>query len=182
MREQTRVEPKVVAAAERQMQAWAFSQQVAEQYNLSRPLLEFVDETTTHWASDVFGTWLDPSGVSHHKYVVHLGRIVLAAAREGNVVLVGRGAQFLLPREQGLAVRIVAPETYRVRQIITRRGLSAAKAKQFIAEVDRGRREFVRRFFHRNIDDPHLYDLVINVERFGPVGAAEQIIGAYPRP
>ena len=48
-------------------------------------------------------------------------------------------------------------------------------------EVDRGRREFVARYFHHDIDDPHLYDLVINVERFGPEAVAEKIVEAYPR-
>jgi glucuronide carrier protein len=111
--------------------------------------------------------------------VAHLGRVVLTAAQRGNVVFVGRGAQFFLPPGQGLAVRIIAPKKYRIQQIMRRYRFSAAKARRFIAEVDRGRREFVYRFFHRSIDDPHLYDLVINVERLGTVAAADKIVGAY---
>lgn len=236
MTSQIREEPRILAAAERRMQAWVFTQQMAERTvrvdrpperdeklgdfitisreagacgsqiaelvghrlgwdvfdknlldqvaaasNLARLHLDAVDETSVHWVNAIFGTWPHPNTVSHDRYVVHLRRVVMATVRRASAVFVGRGAQFLLPRGQGLAVRLVAPMTYRVDRIARRVGISRAKARQHIACVDRGRREFVRRFFNRNIDDPHLYDLVINVERFGPEAAAERIVGAYPR-
>jgi len=236
MKEQSSMEPKTLAAAERQMRAWVLNEniadqalqaelaekrpgqlgdfitisreagacgsqiaelvgrklgwgvldknlldQVAERSNLSRALLDFVDETTVDWADGVLGTWFDPKSVPHLTYVIHLMRIVLAAARRGNVVLVGRGARFVLPSDQGLSVRLIATEKFRVAQIVESQGLSAAEARQHVTEVDRGRREFVARFFHHDVDDPHLYDLVLNIAHFGPVAAAERIVDAYPR-
>jgi hypothetical protein len=236
MKEQTREEPKILAAAERQMQAWVLAAEiegrairaegphrlvehlgrylsisreagaggsriahlvgqelgwevldkdlldrVAERFRCSRGMLELVDETQSSWVYDVLGTWMDRKLITHDKYVVYLGRVVLAAVRQGNVVLVGRGAQFLLPRDKGLAVRIIAPKKYRVEQIIQREGLSQADACRLICEIDRGRREFAMRYFHQDIDDPHLYDLVINVQQLGPTGAAEQILAAMRR-
>jgi len=233
MKERTREEPKIVAAAERQMQAWALTQKiadrtirldqgqrlasqlgpyvtvsreagacggeiaelvgeelgwevldkglldrVADRFHLSRSMLELVDETTSNWAFDILGTWLDRQIIPHEKYVAHLGRIALAAARRGNVIFVGRGVHFLLPRQSGLAVRLLAPEKYRVTQIMRRRQCDAEHARRWIKETDRGRREFVRRYFHHDIEDPHLYDLVINIEGLGPVGAVEQILTA----
>jgi len=35
------------------------------------------------------------------------------------------------------------------------------------------------RFFHHDVADPHLFDLVIHADRFGPEGAAEAIVAAY---
>jgi cytidylate kinase len=236
MKGQTREEPRILAAAERRMQAWAIAQeiaermlrvdeahetkdrlgdfitisreagacggeianevgrklgwevldknlldQVAEQFRLSRPMLELVDETVANWVYNTFGNWLDRNIVSHEKYVSHLACVVLTAAERGNVVFVGRGAQFLLPRDQGLAVRIIAPEPFRVDQIMRRHGLGRQEARRFVREAEGGRREFVRRFFHHDIDDPHLYDLVINVARIGSTAAAEHIVDAYRR-
>jgi len=151
---------------------------VANRFRLPRPMLELVDETTSNWARDIFGTWLDRRIIPHEKYVAHLGRVVLGAARRGNVIFVGRGVQFLLPRQSGLALRLIAPEKYRVAQLMRRRGCTAACARRAVKEIDQGRREFVRRYFHHDIDDPHLYDLVINTEGLGPVGAVEQILTA----
>ncbi len=233
MKDRTREEPRILAAAERQMQAWAKSQEIADRslrldqserltqrlgpyitisreagacgseiaelvgedlgwevldkglldcvanrFRLSRPMLELVDETTSNWAFDIFGTWLDRQVIPHEKYIAHLGRVALAAARRGNVIFVGRGVQFLLPREAGLAVRIIASEKYRVNQIVRRRGLGEAAARRYIRDLDRGRREFVSRYFHHDIDDPHVYDLVLNAEGLGPVGTVEQILAA----
>ncbi len=56
--------------------------------------------------------------------------------------------------------------------------LSEPDARRYMHEVDQGRREFVQRFFHHDITDPHLYDMVINTEGFGIEGAAEEIIAA----
>ncbi len=231
MKEQTRLEPKTFAVAERRMQAWARTQeiadrslrldqpqrsaccvgpyvgisreagaggstvaemlgrrlgwevldkgvldQVADHFHLSRAGLEAVDETTMSWAYDIFGPWLDREIVSHEKYLSRLTRILLAAARRGKIVFVGRGAQFLLPRESGYAVRLIASEKYRIAQLAGRHDLSPAKARHLMHNLDRGRRQFVRHFFHQDIDDPHLYDLVLNVEQFGPEGTSDGII------
>jgi len=236
MKDQTREEPRIMAAAERQMRTWSLVQEtaqemsqshrldapharlgnfitisreagaggseiaelvgqrlgwnvldrnlvacVAERFHLSQPMLELLDETGSNWAYDIFGPWLDRRIIPREKYVVRLARIVTAAARRGNVVIVGRGGAFLLPRGQGLAVRIVATEKYRVRRIMEKYAMAATQARHFITTVDRGRREFVTRFFHHDVADPHLYDLVINVDFLGPEAAAEEIVLAWER-
>ena len=81
-------------------------------------MLELVDETTTNRITEMFGNWIDPASVSQMQYVCRLSRVILMAARAGKVIFVGRGAQFVLPHERGLSVRIIAPQNYRVRQIM----------------------------------------------------------------
>jgi len=154
---------------------------VSDQSQLPRPMLELVDETRGNWLYDVLGAWMDRQIVPQDKYVANLSRAVLAIARRGHAVFVGRGVQFLLPHELTLAVRLIAPEKYRVRQIMELKQLDADQARRYVAETDTGRRDFVERFFHRNIADPHLYHLTINVEHFGLEGAAEFILMAIAR-
>jgi cytidylate kinase len=154
--------------------------QLADKYQLSRPTLEAVDETTMSWAYDIFGTWLDREIISHEKYLTRLNRIFLTAAKKGNAVFVGRGAQFLLPRDRGFSVRLVASESYRLHQLMERHDLPLPKARQLMVRLDRGRRQFVRHFFHQNVDDPHIYDLTINVERMGTEKTADLIVQAMP--
>jgi cytidylate kinase len=235
MKEQTREEPKILAAAERQMRTWAWSRehevaqnavpgqrqpsstsrrvryitisreagangseiaamvgrklgwevldknlldQVADRFQLSKPMLELVDETDSNWAYDMVGVFLDPKIIPHEKYLAHLSRVIRAAAQRGNVVLVGRGAQFLLPRDNGLAVRVVASMKYRVARIVQQLNFDEAKARQYLHEVDHGRKEFVEKFFHRDITDPRLYDLVLYVDHLGPTMVADLIVEA----
>ena len=155
--------------------------QVAQRYKESRLMLDLVDETESNWVYDVLGTWMDRQIIPHEKYVVQVSRMIQILARAGNAVFVGRGAQFLLPRSKTFAVRIVAPEAFRAERVRQRHNFGLPEALDWIHRTDRGRHEFIQRFFHQDINDPHLFDLVINVERLGPAGAADQIVHAVRR-
>ena len=152
---------------------------MAQRYSLPRDMLEFVDETKANWVHDILGNWFDSSVVTHEKYVVLLERIMRLAALHGHIVVVGRAGQCVLPHEYGLAVRLMAPLLYRMEQMSRRRHVSLEEARRMIVAIDAGRRDFVHRYFHHDVDDPPLYDLVINVGRFGAASAAEQILHAY---
>ena len=155
-----------------------FLDQMAVRSHLSKSMLELVDETSGNWAFDVLGAWLDPAIIPHEKYIAHLVRAVMAAGRRGKVVIVGRGASFILPRHSGLSVRIVASRQFRVHCIMQERRLSEGNAQRFIETSDRERRDFVHRYFHSNIDDPLRYDLMLDVEHINPLRAAETIVHA----
>ncbi len=155
--------------------------EVAQRNNESRSMLDLVDETEGNWVYDVLGTWMGSRIVPQEKYVVQVSRAIRTLARAGNAVFVGRGAQFLLPRSNTFAVRIVAPEALRARRVQQRHNVGLQEALDSIRRVDRGRRDFNRRFFHQDISDPHLFDLVINLGQFGPAEAAEQIAHAIRR-
>jgi len=148
---------------------------MAERYNLSRLSLEFVDETLASWFHEMFGKWLDQRLVSQAEYVHRLGRMVLLAAQSESTVFVGRGVQFMLPRESGLAVRIVAPREKRILNIMERLSCDRPEAEKFVEETDHGREQFVERYFHRNTTDPHLYALVMNLEFISLDDAADLI-------
>ncbi len=151
---------------------------MAEQFHLPRMMLDLVDETHCSWVYDVLGTWMDRKIVPHEKFVTCLSRVISNAARQGNSVFIGRCAQFLLPRKEILAVRLIASPEYRIQRVMARSGVGRSDARQQIAELDGGRREFAERFFHHDITDPHLYDMVINVERCGVEKTVDEIVAA----
>ena len=137
-----------------------------------------MDETTSNWITEMFGNLLNPASVSQMQYVCRLSRVILMAARAGKVIYVGRGAQFVLPPARGLSVRIVAPLKFRVQQIMERRHLSFEEARDYVVKTDRDRQDYVRQYFHHDVPDPHLFDLVVNVEKLGPERAAHLIAEA----
>jgi len=151
---------------------------IAEHHHLPRNVLEFVDETTANWLHEAFSNLIDRRVISQQAYVKRLGSVVLLAAYHGKVVLVGRGAQFLLPAENGYAVRVLASEPYRIDQVMQRDRVDRQTARKLIEEREQGRRDFVRRYFRRDLTDPHLYDLIINVEKHAPTAAADLIVTA----
>jgi hypothetical protein len=136
---------------------------LAEHYHWSRLSLEFVDEKSASWFHEMFGKWLDRQLISQAEYVRGLGKVVLLAAQHESTVFVGRGVRFILPRASGLAVRLIAPVKQRIETVMRLRECNRDEAEDFVEESDRGRRQFVERYFHHDIAQPHFYDLVINL-------------------
>ena len=64
------------------------------------------------------------------------------------------------------------PLKYRVQQIMERRCLGFEEARDYVVKTDAGRQDCARQYYHHNIADPHLFDLVVNVEKIGPQRAA----------
>lgn len=154
---------------------------LAEQFRLPRDMLEVCDERTCNWLVEVLGMWLSHRMVSETDYIMLLGQFVLMSARKSSVIFAGRGVQLILPREKALAVRIVAPLERRIQCIMSQNRFSRYEAQRHVAKRDAGRREFVKRHFHQDPSDPHLYDLVINTELLGTEAAAEMIVNLWHR-
>lgn len=151
---------------------------IAQRYHNDRLKLDLVDETPGNWAFDILGSWMDKHLVSHEAYLLHLTRVVAAAARHAQLVFVGRGVQFMLPRDKGFIVRLIAPLQFRVERVMQMKGVAEAEARHVVEETDRARHDFGCRIFGHDTADPHLYDLVLNTQRFGMENAAEFIVSA----
>lgn len=136
---------------------------LAEHDHLSRLALEFVDERTVSWFHEMFGTWLDKQLVSQAEYVSRLGRLVLLAAQHESTIFVGRGVHFMLPRELGFVVRVIAPRKQRIARMMTLNSCDEREARRMVDELDENRTNFVKRYFQHDVTDSHLYDLVINL-------------------
>ncbi len=154
---------------------------ISERNRAPRDMLEIVDDGHPGWFFEAFGCWFNRRLVVQSRYLIYLKAILRETLRAENIVVVGRGAQFLLPRENGLAVRIIASEAYRIDQMRKRHGLGYEQSRAMIRRLDDERRRFVKQAFNRDSQDPYLYDLVINIERTGVDGATDLIVAAAKR-
>lgn len=98
---------------------------------------------------------------------------ILQLAHVGHVILVGRAANHITRAVPGgLHVRLVAPIDTRIRRIAAAQGIGPEAAAAHLEAHDEARRRFVKTNFGQEIDDPLLYDLVLNTEHFpAPVAA-----------
>ena len=111
------------------------------------------------------------------RYRSYLEAVVLEAALQDRVVLVGRWSTlFLRGIAHAVRVRVCAPAEVRVRRVMERRGVDGAEAARRIAAYDDGVRVRMRQMFDVDWTDPLLYDLVINTERIGVMTAVEQVL------
>jgi cytidylate kinase len=101
---------------------------------------------------------------SYTGFVVLSQSIILSYALKDNVIIVGRGGNFLL-REVPFAlnVRIVAPLEQRLEAIMKRENLSRSVAELLVKKVDKEMSRAVQLIYGKNIDDPSAYDLFFDV-------------------
>jgi cytidylate kinase len=94
--------------------------------------------------------------------------VVVELAAEGRVVLVAHGGGRVL-RTQGGVLRclVTAPTVVRARRV--------TGGRDAVADSDKARREFFRRFFD-DTEHPDDYDLVLSTERLTAEAAAEAVI------
>jgi cytidylate kinase len=142
---------------------------IARDARVSARVVATLDERV----SSQFEAWLTASFLgdrclSSHAYLSALTKVVFAIASHGYAIILGRGAHFLLPPNKRLALRLVAPMSVRLKNIMEKRNLSKKQAEKHIAEKEMERQEFVTKHFHRNIMDPSNYDLTINTASIKP--------------
>jgi cytidylate kinase len=95
------------------------------------------------------------------------------------VIVVGRlGNWVLRDRPNVLRVFLTAPIAWRAQHIAESLGITEAAARTEIARVDAGRRSYAREQHDFDWGDPHHYDLVLDVARFGVEGAVALIDAA----
>jgi len=118
-------------------------------------------------------------GRSPELYLNIMESVIYEVSRSGQGVIMGHGSQFLL-RDFGCAFHVLihASEPYRIKQLTADGRLSSKAAEKMIRKTDHERRGFLRFSFHMEWNDPSLYDLVINTEKFGAEGAVKLILDA----
>ncbi len=117
-------------------------------------------------------------GFAESDPIEQLSRLVLALAAQGEVVLIGRGTNCILPRETTLSVRIVAPLEERIAYMGQWLRLTAAEAAEKVRSRDERRREFLQTHFRCSPDDVRQYDMVLNTGTLGQDSCAELIAAA----
>ncbi|MFL5704256.1 MAG: AAA family ATPase [Ktedonobacteraceae bacterium] len=128
---------------------------------LARIVSQFVSTVPTG-ASPVYQVAPNDQ-TDENRYQETLRRVVESAADTGRAVIVGRSSQVILAKRRDvLHVRIVAPLQARVVYVVLRENLDVAKAQDRIKLKDRDRSRYLQTVYHRDVNDPILYDLTIN--------------------
>jgi len=152
--------------------------EIAKRAHVRRRLIESLDERNRETIQDTIGELLNPKQIGTSGYLVYLKQVVLTLGHQGDVVIVGRGARFILPDQFGLSVRMVAPVETRVQRIAERERLSLKAARVEVKKNDRERVKAVSRHFGHDVTDPLSHDLIINTAAVKIEAAAEVILTA----
>jgi len=151
-------------------------ERVLQDHHLPQRLARFMAEDRISEISDImdelFG--LHPSS---WVLVRQTSETVLRLAELGNVILLGRGASVITAKLNNVFhVRLIGSLEARTKRLMQAQSLKQDAALEFIKKEDRGRARYLKKYFDKNIDDPSLYDLVINTDRL-PLDSVAALIG-----
>ncbi len=146
--------------------------------DVRRKLFESLDEREASWMEEMLGLISRESAARHDEYFNALTRAVFAICYHTNAVIVGRGGNFILPPDQGLRLRLVAPLDYRVAVCAKAHRVDARQARRMIQRLENQRAEFLVRHFTSHPYDPRHYDLVLNTRSFTDAQLVSLIIAA----
>ena len=113
-------------------------------------------------------------------YAAALRHVIEDLAAEGNVVIVGRGAPFILTNNADvLRVGVASTWEDRVARIMQQEHVDHAGAEQTIENRDQARTAYYARFLGvDDPDDPQLYHLVVNTSEVGVDYAVRMVVDA----
>jgi cytidylate kinase len=136
--------------------------EIAESVHTNPKVIEGIEKERLTGLSDFIASLLREKYLWPGMYFEHLNKIIAAMGDRGRAVIVGRGANFILPPEKRLSLRVIAPLAMRIRYVANAFDVSEAEARTRIIQREERRSVFIKKSFQADIADPHHYDLVIN--------------------
>lgn len=122
---------------------------------------------------------LDKITHGREKYIAYFRAALLEHVKKNNVVYYGHAGHLLLPAlKHILKVRIIADMADRIALLKKLKNISAPEAEREILKEDRERTQWTRFLYKRELQDPSLYDIVINIGTFTIQDACELICKA----
>jgi cytidylate kinase len=151
---------------------------IAQRMEVTPDEVRAIDEL----APSVVQDWILPLREEYYApqeaYLDHLAKLVEAIGRAGESIVVGRGANFLLPRGETLSVRVTAPLKARAQRLSERMQVSVRTARRAARDLDRRRIQFDRTMHRADATDPHNFDIVLDSDSLGLDLAAQLIVNA----
>lgn len=138
---------------------------IAKSVKASETLIDAVEKERFSGVSDFISSLVREQYLHPDIYLNHLMRVVAILAHHGRAVIVGRGANFMLPSDICFSIRVIAPMEVRVDNVAKFFNVSREAAKKRIVVRESRRRAFVRQAFNANITETSHYDLILNTGR-----------------
>ena len=148
--------------------------QVAQESGLSKEIVEKYDEYATHKNSFLYSIAVNAGGDSYgglsfaNQVQIAQSNVIKALADEGNCVIVGRGADYILrEREDCLHVFIHADMSSRAKRVVELYGETDKKIEDRLRDKDAKRKVFYRSFTLRDWGLCENYDISLDSAKIG---------------
>jgi len=154
-------------------------EKVLEDHSLSTRLAEYLPETSKSLLLETFDRLMGKRPPAA-KIVEQTVETIWKLAKGGHVILVGRAANVITARlENVFHVRLVGSLERRIQRVEEVYEMGRAAAQAYVKSQDADKKLYVKEYFGRDIDDPHLYHLIVNTDRVPYEDAARLIADTF---
>ncbi|MDQ7826022.1 MAG: cytidylate kinase-like family protein [Candidatus Eremiobacteraeota bacterium] len=157
----------------------AIVESIAERASIRQTAVETLDERARGMMEEYLRAVMKMDDLSRSEYLRQLTEVLVVAAQHGRVVILGRGAGFLLRSFPLLRVRIVCPPKIRAERIALKNSMTMREAEEMVEVIDKERALFIRNNFFMDISDATNYDLIINSEMISASHASDAIVRMF---
>ena len=151
--------------------------EIAESARISGAVIETMEKDRLSGIKDFISSLVNDRYLWPGVYLDHLMKVVAAIASHGNAIIVGRGANFLIPAEDRLSIRVISPLETRVNNVAKEFGVTREEAKRRVINRENRRSAFIRQSFNADVADPRNYDLVVNTQKLDMDASLGAVIG-----
>ena len=154
------------------------AQKVAQQLGYRVASRDLINQAATHCGAPVGALEiiddlgllnLHPTTKDRRAFLSAMREVMEELAESGNVIIIGRAGQIILgKREDVLHIKVNAPEYLRAERVSHQLNIPHSAALAQVRASDRSRRDYLRRYYHVQWDNPELYDLILNTARLSP--------------
>jgi hypothetical protein len=139
-------------------------EKVLEDHHLPGTLRDLMEENKISYFSSMLNEML--SGLPGQWTLIRkTSETILQLASLGYAIIIGRGANIITSHlNNAFHVRLVAPLSDRIKNFAELHGIDFKNARTIIMQHDICRMKYLYSVFNRKIDDPFLYNLVINTK------------------
>lgn len=148
--------------------------QIQEETNLEEELVRQVDEDNIPLIQQLIDNAMGKKFLNLSGYYKHLVKVLSTIGQRGHAIIIGRGANFLLPN--ALKIRVVCEMEQRIRWIMKYERVPQKEALRRIQESDEKRTCFTKSLFSHDPRKAHHYDMVIRTGKTLSIEDAADII------
>jgi len=153
-------------------------EQIAKTSKIRGAVINSLEKERLSGVKDFISSLMEDQYIHPDTYLKHLLVVISTIAQHGRAVIVGRGANFILPAADIFSVRVIAPTDMRVRNVALEYRASTEEAKRRVIRRESRRKAFVRHSFNANIGNPIHYNMIINTGKMGIAASVEAVIAA----
>jgi cytidylate kinase len=152
--------------------------EIAQSVHMSTAFIDSLEKERLSGIEDFLASIVRDKYLHPDTYLVHLIKVVNTIVKHGRAVIVGRGANYILPADSIFSVRVIAPIEVRIKNVTNLFGTSQDEAKRRVVRRESKRKAFIRQAYNADIEDPLNYDMTINTAKISIESAVDAVVGA----